>query len=141
MFILLIIAINFNSSAEGIKVKQDFNLMPNADKCLFQLGKNYYSFENGEFGVLITYKDYGTAGNRCSVSIKIIPDETPTNKSLDGSTVANYENVILMYDPETKSFALYNTYGENLISYISQMDDGKSMLYIPKLENYLLYIK
>ena len=79
--------------------------------------------ENGQ--LYIKYKDFGTAGSLCTVSI----DAGLKDTALNGNKVTKLEDVIVIYDPTTGTLIIMNKLKENLLWIIANEKTDNLLLF------------
>ena len=92
-----------------------------------------------EGGLLINYKDFGTAGSLCDISIIAKGQDKTTGKILtifDGNKHSHFEDVSVFYNSYDKTIAIKNKFGELVCAILYDKDSDIHALYIEELTNF-----
>ena len=104
LIVCLLFSVALSSNAEFRDVDFDYEKMIVFD-ALYAPGFSESIIDCPGSRMLLNYKDYGTAGSICTLSISINGLD-----SVNGDKVSRYEDCILRYDPETKNIGLINKF-------------------------------
>ena len=89
-----------------------------------------------EGGLLINYKDFGSAGSLCDISIIAKGQNKTTGKTVtlfDGSKCSHFEDVSVLYDSSDKKIAVQNKFGECICMILYDKDSDIHTLCIEDL--------
>lgn len=89
--------------------------------------------------LLINYKDFGSAGSLCDISIIAKGKDKTTGKTVtlfDGSKCSHFEDVSVFYDSSDKKIAVKNKFGEYICMILYDKDGDSHILYIEDLTDF-----
>ena len=92
-----------------------------------------------EGGLLINYKDFGSAGSLCDISIIAKGKDKTTGKTVtifDGSKCSHFEDVSVLYDSSDKKIVVKNKFGEYICMILYDKDGDSHILYIEDLTDF-----
>ena len=90
--------------------------------------------------LLINYKDFGSAGSLCDISIIAKGKDKTTGKTVtlfDGSKCSHFEDVSVFYNSYDKTIAVKNKFGEIVCAILYDKDSDIHALYIEDLTNFV----
>lgn len=93
-----------------------------------------------EGGLLINYKDFGSAGSLCDISIIAKGKDKTTGKTVtifDGSKCSHFEDVSVFYNSSDKTIAVKNKFGELVCAILYDKESDIHALYIEDLTNFV----
>ena len=93
-----------------------------------------------EGGLLINYKDFGSAGSLCDISIIAKGKDKTTGKILtifDGNTYSHFEDVLVFYNSHDKTIVIKNKFDELICAILYDKDSGIHALYIEDFTNFV----
>ena len=93
-----------------------------------------------EGGLLINYKDFGSAGSLCDISIIAKGKDKTTRKTVtifDGSKCSHFEDVSVFYNSSDKTIAVKNKFGELVCAILYDKESDIHALYIEDLTNFV----
>ena len=93
-----------------------------------------------EGGLLINYKDFGSVGSLCDISIIAKGQHKTTGKILtifDGSKYTSFEDVSVFYNSHDKMIVVKNKFGELVCAILYNKDKDIHTLYIEDLTNFV----
>ena len=92
-----------------------------------------------EGGLLINYKDFGSAGSLCDISIIAKGKDKTTGKTVtifDGSKCSHFEDVSVFYNSSDKTIAVKNKFDEYICMILYDKDGDSHILYIEDLTDF-----
>ena len=90
--------------------------------------------------LLINYKDFGSAGSLCDISIIAKGKDKTTGKTVtifDGSKCSHFEDVSVFYNSSDKTIAVKNKFGELVCAILYDKESDIHALYIEDLTNFV----
>lgn len=89
--------------------------------------------------LLINYKDFGSAGSLCDISIIAKGQDKTTGKTItifDGNKHSHFEDVSVFYNSYDKTIVVKNKFGELVCAILYIKDSNVHGLYIEDLTNF-----
>lgn len=124
----------FSQSSGWVTVDCDFTKRLSFDELLLVETKNSLKLTEGR--LLINYKDYGSAGSLCDISIIAKAQNKTTGKTVtlfDGNKCSHFEDVSVFYDSSDKKIAVRNKFGEYICLIMYDKDSDIHTLCIEDL--------
>ena len=137
LFVLvsLMMSVSMFSQSNGfVMVDCDFTKLLRFDELLLVETKNVSKLTEG--GLLINYKDFGSAGSLCDISIIAKGKDKTTGKTVtlfDGNKYSHFEDVSVLYDSSDKQIAVRNKFGEYICVIMYNKDNDSHTLCIEDL--------
>lgn len=134
LFVLVSLAMSvsmFSQSNGWVMVDCDFTKQLSFDELALPKMKSVSKLTEGE--ILINYKDFGSAGSLCKISIIAKGQHKTTGKTItifDGSTYTQFEDVSVFYNSYNKELAVRNKFGECVCGILYDKDTDIHVLYI-----------
>ena len=128
----------FSQSNGWVIVDCDFTKQLRFDELV--LAEMQSSKKLTEGGLLINYKDFGSAGSLCDISIIAKGQNKTTGKTVtlfDGSKCSHFEDVSVFYNSYDKTIAVKNKFGEIVCAILYDKDSDIHALYIEDLTNFV----
>ena len=114
VIVSLVISVSMFSQSNGwVVVDCDFTKRLSFDELYLVETEIVSKLTEGE--LLINYKDYGSAGSLCDISIIAKGKNKTTGKTVtlfDGSKCSHFEDVSVFYNSSDKTIAVKNKFGE-----------------------------
>ena len=139
VIVSLVISVSMFSQSNGwVVVDCDFTKQLSFDELYLVETEDILKLTEGE--LLINYKDYGSAGSLCDISIIAKGKNKTTGKTVtlfDGSKCSHFEDVLVLYDSSDKTIAVQNKFGEHICMMLYDKDSDIYTLCIEDLINFV----
>ena len=140
LFVLvsLVISVSMFSQSNGwVVVDCDFTKRLSFDELYLVETEIVSKLTEGE--LLINYKDFGSAGSLCDISIIAKGKDKTTGKTVtifDGSKCSHFEDVLVFYNSHDKKIVVKNKFGEYICMILYDKDGDSHILYIEDLTDF-----
>ena len=138
VIVSLVISVSMFSQSNGwVVVDCDFTKRLSFDELYLVETEIVSKLTEGE--LLINYKDFGSAGSLCDISIIAKGKDKTTGKTVtlfDGSKCSHFEDVSVFYNSSDKTIAVKNKFGEYICMILYDKDGDSHILYIEDLTNF-----
>ena len=135
VIVSLVISVSMFSQSNGwVVVDCDFTKRLSFDELYLVETEIVSELTEGE--LLINYKDFGSAGSLCDISIIAKGQNKTTGKTVtlfDGSKCSHFEDVSVLYDSSDKKIAVQNKFGECICMILYDKDSDIHTLCIEDL--------
>lgn len=141
LFVLVSLAMSvsmFSQSNGWVTVDCDFIKRLSFDE--LALAEMQRSSKLTEGRLLINYKDFGSAGSLCDISIIAKGKDKTTGKTVtifDGSKCSHFEDVSVFYNSSDKTIVVKNKFGELVCAILYDKESDIHALYIEDLTNFV----
>ena len=139
VIVSLVISVSMFSQSNGwVVVDCDFTKRLSFDELYLVETEIVSKLTEGE--LLINYKDFGSAGSLCDISIIAKGQNKTTGKTVtlfDGSKCSHFEDVLVLYDSSDKTIAVQNKFGEHICMMLYDKDSDIYTLCIEDLINFV----
>ena len=128
----------FSQSNDWVMVDCDFTKQLSFDDLALVEMQSTKKLTEG--GLLINYKDFGSAGSLCDISIIAKGKDKTTGKTVtifDGSKCSHFEDVSVFYNSSEKTIAIKNKFGELVCAILYDKEIDIHALYIEDLTNFV----
>ena len=138
VIVSLVISVSMFSQSNGwVVVDCDFTKRLSFDELYLVETEIVSKLTEGE--LLINYKDFGSAGSLCDISIIAKGKDKTTGKTVtifDGSKCSHFEDVLVFYNSHDKKIVVKNKFGEYICMILYDKDGDSHILYIEDLTDF-----
>ena len=141
LFVLVSFAMSvsmFSQSNSWVMVDCDFTKQLSFDELALSETQSTSKLTEGR--LLFNYKDFGSAGSLCDISIIAKGQNKTTGKTVtifDGNKYSHFEDVSVFYNSYDKTIVVKNKFGELVCAILYDKDSDIHALYIEDLTNFV----